>query len=29
LNRHHVEGLVGADMHIAYLPQIYKWGWAA
>jgi len=29
LNRHHIEGLVGADMHIAYLPQIYKWGWAA
>lgn len=27
--RHHVEGLVGIDMHIAYLPQIYKWGWAA
>ena len=27
--RHHVEGLVGCDMHIAYLPQIYKWGWAA
>jgi peptide/nickel transport system substrate-binding protein len=29
LSRHHVDGLVGADMHIAYLPQIYKWGWAA
>ncbi|MCT4610675.1 MAG: ABC transporter substrate-binding protein [Pelagimonas sp.] len=29
ISRHHVEGLVGADMHIAYLPQIYKWGWAA
>ncbi|MGV6839052.1 MAG: ABC transporter substrate-binding protein [Planktomarina sp.] len=27
--RHHVEGLAGVDMHIAYLPQIYKWGWAA
>ena len=27
--RHHVEGLVGVDMHIAYLPQIYKWGWEA
>ena len=26
---HHVEGLVGCDMHIAYLPQIYKWGFAA
>ncbi|MCP5085508.1 MAG: ABC transporter substrate-binding protein [Rhodobacteraceae bacterium] len=29
VTRHHVEGIVGADMHIAYLPQIYKWGWAA
>ena len=29
VQRHHVEGLVGCDMHIAYLPQIYKWGWAA
>ncbi|MCT4555399.1 MAG: ABC transporter substrate-binding protein [Pelagimonas sp.] len=29
IQRHHVEGLVGVDMHIAYLPQIYKWGWAA
>ncbi|WP_049645402.1 ABC transporter substrate-binding protein [Candidatus Rhodobacter oscarellae] len=29
ITRHHVEGLVGVDMHIAYLPQIYKWGWAA
>lgn len=29
ISRHHVEGLVGVDMHIAYLPQIYKWGWAA
>jgi len=29
VQRHHVEGLVGVDMHIAYLPQIYKWGYAA
>ena len=29
VQRHHVEGLVGCDMHIAYLPQIYKWGFAA
>ncbi|MGR3434440.1 MAG: ABC transporter substrate-binding protein [Shimia sp.] len=29
LTRHHVDGLVGVDMHIAYLPQIYKWGFAA
>ena len=29
VGRHHVEGLVGVDMHIAYLPQVYKWGWAA
>jgi peptide/nickel transport system substrate-binding protein len=29
VGRHHVEGLVGVDMHIAYLPQIYKWGWSA
>lgn len=29
ITRHHVEGVVGMDMHIAYLPQIYKWGWAA
>ena len=28
VQRHHVEGLVGVDMHIAYLPQIYKWGHA-
>ncbi|MGP6086048.1 ABC transporter substrate-binding protein [Antarctobacter jejuensis] len=27
--RHHRENLVGVDMHIAYLPQIYKWGIAA
>ena len=29
LYRHHVDGIVGADMHIAYLPQLYKWGFAA
>ena len=29
VQRHHVDGLVGCDMPIAYLPQIYKWGWAA
>ena len=26
LSRHHRDNLVGVDMHIAYLPQIYKWG---
>lgn len=29
ITRHHKEGMVGVDMHIAYLPQIYKWAWAA
>ncbi len=29
IGRHYVDGLVGVDMHIAYLPQVYKWGWAA
>ncbi|MEM1375346.1 MAG: diguanylate cyclase, partial [Pseudomonadota bacterium] len=29
ITRHHKEGLVGVDMHIAYLPQVYKWGFAA
>lgn len=29
IQRHHVEGLVGTEMHIAYLPQIYKWGFEA
>lgn len=29
VTRHHAEGMVGVDMHIAYLPQVYKWGWAA
>jgi peptide/nickel transport system substrate-binding protein len=24
--RHHTDNLVGVDMHIAYLPQVYKWG---
>jgi peptide/nickel transport system substrate-binding protein len=28
IQRHHVPGLLGVQMHIAYLPQIYKWGWA-
>ena len=27
--RHHRENIVGAEMHIAYLPQIYKWGISA
>jgi peptide/nickel transport system substrate-binding protein len=25
ISRHHKDTLVGVDMHIAYLPQIYKW----
>ena len=29
IQRHAVEDLTGVDMHIAYLPQIYKWGWKA
>ena len=29
LYRHGRPGLVGLDMHIAYLPQMYKWGLAA
>ncbi len=29
LTRHHVDGMVGVDMHIAYLPQVYKWGFSA
>ncbi|WGH78752.1 ABC transporter substrate-binding protein [Jannaschia ovalis] len=29
LFRHYREGVVGIDMHIAYLPQMYKWGLAA
>ena len=28
LYRHSKPGVVGCDMHIAYLPQIYKWGMA-
>ncbi len=29
IQRHHRDNLVGVDMHIAYLPQLYKWGIAA
>ncbi|MGB3556526.1 MAG: ABC transporter substrate-binding protein [Jannaschia sp.] len=29
LFRHSADGFVGLDMHIAYLPQLYKWGRAA
>jgi len=29
LYRHMKPGVVGADMHIAYLPQIYKYGYSA
>ncbi|MFQ6547890.1 ABC transporter substrate-binding protein [Aestuariibius sp. 2305UL40-4] len=29
LYRHYTDQVVGADMHIAYLPQIYKWSTAA
>ncbi len=29
ISRHHKDTLVGVDMHIAYLPQIYKWGFKA
>ncbi|MEO1142022.1 MAG: ABC transporter substrate-binding protein, partial [Pseudomonadota bacterium] len=29
ISRHHKEDMVGVDMHIAYLPQVYKWGWKA
>jgi peptide/nickel transport system substrate-binding protein len=29
VTRHHNEKLTGVDMHIAYLPQIYKWAWKA
>ena len=29
LYRHHVEGFTGLDMHIAYLPQVYKWAVAS
>ncbi|MGR3501299.1 ABC transporter substrate-binding protein [Pseudaestuariivita sp.] len=29
LARHHTDRVTGVDMHIAYLPQIYKWAIAA
>jgi peptide/nickel transport system substrate-binding protein len=29
VTRHHKPDMVGVDMHIAYLPQIYKWAWKA
>ena len=29
IRRHHKDTLTGVDMHIAYLPQIYKWGFKA
>ena len=29
ISRHHKDTLVGVDMHIAYLPQIYKWAFKA
>ena len=29
ITRHHKPDMVGVDMHIAYLPQIYKWAWKA
>ena len=29
ISRHHKDTLTGVDMHIAYLPQIYKWGFKA
>ena len=29
VTRHHKPDMVGVDMHIAYLPQVYKWGWKA
>jgi peptide/nickel transport system substrate-binding protein len=29
LYRQSKPGLVNVEMHIAYLPQFYKWGWAA
>ncbi|MEM9278749.1 MAG: ABC transporter substrate-binding protein [Pseudomonadota bacterium] len=29
ISRHHKEELTGVDMHIAYLPQVYKWGFKA
>ena len=29
VTRHHKPDMVGVDMHIAYLPQVYKWAWKA
>ena len=29
LYRHFRTGVVGCEMHVAYLPQLYRWGWAA
>ena len=29
ISRHHKPDMVGVNMHIAYLPQVYKWGWKA
>ena len=29
ISRHHTDRVTGVDMHIAYLPQIYKWAVAA
>lgn len=29
ISRHHKPDMVGVDMHIAYLPQVYKWAWKA
>ncbi len=29
ITRHHKPELTGVDMHIAYLPQVYKWGFKA
>ncbi len=29
VTRHHIDALTGVDMHIAYLPQVYKWAFKA
>ncbi|MBN7786632.1 ABC transporter substrate-binding protein [Ponticoccus gilvus] len=29
LYRHSAEGILGAEQHISYMPQVYKWGLAA
>jgi peptide/nickel transport system substrate-binding protein len=29
LYRHHVEGLMGVEMHIAFEHHHEKWGWSA